>query len=538
MKQVKKLLALLLCLILVVSSLSACGENANSTQGGNESGDASQGSGSEEAGTDGDIIVASSTLGSTLDPMDNTDAISSSFLYGTYERLVKYGTKEENGVTVADTDTFEPSLAERWEVSDDQLTWTFYLDQDAKFANGDPVTAEDVIWSFEYCRDNVNSEFVFSLLHIENMTAVDEYTVQFDLSSPCNMFLKIIEMYTGAIINKDEVEANGGYEYLKDHTAGSGPYEITTYDTNTEVTLTRRDDYWGTAPSNHSITYRKVAEESNRQLLLEQGDVDMALNIGEKNLETLANMDGISVQTNSIPQMMYLAMNQAYEPFDDVKVRQAIAYALPYESMVNDVMYGRANMVDSSCIPSVMEGQASGTGFTQDMEKAKQLLAESSHPDGFEIELLVGSGFQDWQDCAVLIQDALKELNITVTIRNVDRSQFLEMIAQDNVPFFITRVLSYVNDPEYLTGMILQSEGNFNYYNYKSAEFDELYAAAQATTDNAERMDYFRQLQELVQQDAPIAPIYEYSFNMCYSDEVSGYIFYPDSTLRFETLQK
>ena len=541
MKQTKKVVALLLCLVMVATLFGACGNNANSNKTPSQTagGEGQSGTEQKEAGTDADIIVAAASLGSTMNPMDNTDAISSAFQYATYERLIKYGTKTENGLTVTDPTSFQPSLAEKWDISDDKLTYTFYLNKNAKFANGDAVTAEDVIWSLEYARDNVNSAFVFSKTNIKEMEAVDEHTVKFTLSAHSNMIMQILEMYTCAIMNKSQVEENGGYDWLKTNTAGSGPYEVTKYDTATEVVLTRRNDYWGEAPKNHSITYKKVAEESNRQLMLEKGDVDMALDIGEKNLEALDAKDGITVQTNSLPKMMYLAMSCTIAPFDNVKVRQAIAYALPYDSMVKDVMYNRASLIDSSCIPSVMACQAPGTGhIKQDLEKAKALLAEAGYPDGFTTELLIGSGFQDWQDCAVLVQDALKQIGITVTIKNVERAQFLEQIAKKETPFFINRVLAYVNDPGYLTGMILQSKGNFNYYNYNSAEFDDLYAKAESTTDAAERADYYKQIQELVQNDVPIVPTYEYSYNMSFSDDVKGYIFRPDSVLFFESLQK
>ena len=536
MKQAKRLVVLLLCLAMVVSMLGACAPSANNNE--SKPADSESGDEQKEAGTDGDIIVAASALGATMDPMDNTDAISSSFQYATYERLVKYGTKTEDGVVVTDITKFEPSLAEKWDISGDKLTYTFYLNKNAKFANGDPVTAEDVIWSLEYARDNKNSAFVFSKTNIETMTAVDESTVKFELSAHSNIILPILEMYICAIMNKSEVEENGGYEWLKTHTAGSGPYELTKYDTATEVVLTRRDDYWGEAPKNHSITYKKVAEESNRQLMLEKGDVDMALDIGEKNLEALDAKDGITVQTNPIPKLMYVAMNLNCAPFDNEKVRQAIAMALPRQSMVDDIMYGRATKMDSSCIPSVMTCQTPGTSVDEDIEGAKALLTEAGYPDGFEVELLLCSGFNDWADCATLIQSALKNIGITVTIKEVERAQFLEVTAQKNTPFFINRVLSYVNDPGYLTGMLLHSTGNFNYYNYNSAEFDELYAKAEATTDEAERADYYKQIQELIKNDVPIAPTYEYSFNMCYSDDVQGYIFRPDSTLNFSSLQK
>ena len=539
MKRTMRLLALLLSLVMVLALLGACGNNANANKENSPSKGTESVGGTEEhkTGTDGDIIVAASTLGNTLDPVDTTDTISSAFVYATYDRLVQYNTKTVDGKEEADITSFKPGIAKSWTESDDKLTWTFQLDENAKFANGEPVTAEDVKYTFERCKARPNGEFVYSLTNIETIETPDEHTVIFHLSKHCNIFLQLVEMYPFGITDKSQVDEHGD-DWLTANTAGSGPYEITKYENATEVVLTRRTDYWGEAPANNSIIYKKVAEVSNRQLMLEKGDVDMALDLAEKDLDALSQKEGIVVQTNPSVKIVYLAMNCNVAPFDNKLVRQAMAYAMPYESMVNDVMYGRANRMSSSYIPAIMTGHADGYAYEQDMEKAKALLTEAGYPDGFTFDLTLGSGFQDWEDDAVLIQAALKEIGVTMNIKKVERAQFLDMIQEKNVAAFITRFISFVNDPGYISGMLLNSTGDFNYYNYSSKEFDELFEKAQDTLDENEMLDYYKQMQELIKEDAPITGFYEYGFTMCFSDQVSGYVFYPDLTLRFNTLQK
>lgn len=526
----KRVLALVLCMIMVVCCFAACGgDNNNNNDNANG----------------GDIIIAAAALGADLDPMSNTDGISSSFQYATYDRLVQYGTTTDaNGNVIKDATKIEPMLA-TWKISDDKLTYTFSINKDAKFANGEDVTAEDVVWSLEYSRDNVDSAFVFGKTNIVEIKALDEHTVECKLSAHSNIIFQVLEMYTCAIIDKSQVdlttlnEETHSYGWLKSNVAGSGPYEITHYDNSSKVVLTAREDYWGEAPKNNSITYLKVPEEANRQLMLEQGTVDVALDISEKNCESLDAKDGITVQTNSLPKFMYLTFNMNDEFFGNAKVREAIALALPYADIIDTAMFGRAGMFDSSCVPSVMDCLAKGTGYNkQDLAKAKQLIADAGYANGHKVQMLLGSGFQDWKDTAVIIQAALKELGITMEIKEVERAQFLSLIAEKNQPFFINRVLSYVNDPGYLLGMLMHSTGNFNYINYNSTEFDGLYAKAEATLDPAERADYYKQIQELVKADLPIIPIYEYSFNFSHSDAVSGYQFRTDGTIHFASLQK
>ena len=550
MKKTKKCLALCLAAVTAASLLGGCaGQNANATsaavstaaaeegQSGAAGSSGAQDAVTEAAGMDGDIIIAVSSLGNTMDPVDTTDATSSALVYAAYDRLIKYGVKEKDGKLYADISDYQPSIAKSWDVSDDQLTWTFHIDENAKFSNGDPVTAEDVAYSFDRCKTRPNGEFVYGLTNIKETNVIDDHTVEFTLSQHCSIFLRLIEMYTFGITDKSQVEENGD-DWLTNNTAGSGPYELTKYDNASEVVVTRRDDYWGEAPKNHSVTFKKVAEVSNRQLMLEKGDVDMALDISEKDLEGLAQKDGVKVQTDSSVKIVYLALNSKIAPFDNKLVRQAMGYALPYDSMVNDIMYGRATKMTSSFVPTIMDSHKEGTAYTQDLDKAKSLLAEAGYPDGFSFDLTLGSGFQDWEDDAVLIQAELSKVGITMNINKVERPQFLEMAAGKNVQAFITRFISFVNDPGYLSGCILNSKGDFNYYNFDNAEFDALYEQAQSTLDEKERMECFEKMQDIVHDEAPILGFYEYGYTMSYRDGISGYTFYPDLTVRFENLQK
>ena len=319
MKTWKRLAAFLLCGSMVLA-LSACAENAN-TNPSADPGTNPTASGNSSTSTSS-IVVAAATLGNTLNPWVQTDGTTSAFQYAVYDRLVQYKTTtDENGNAVADTANLEGVIAESWETSDDQLTWTFHIDPDATFANGDKVLAEDVIWSYEHARDTANSSFLFGLTNIIDMQAPDDATVVFTLSQKSHMFLRLLETYPFCIVNKDEAEAGMAEDpdYLTTHTAGSGPYEITTYDITSSVVLTARDDYWGDkrVAKNGTVTWQLVQEPSNRQMLLENGDVDAALNLDDKNINTVAEMDGVRVIKNASNMHLYLAMNNSIAPFDD-----------------------------------------------------------------------------------------------------------------------------------------------------------------------------------------------------------------------------
>ena len=541
MKTWKRLAAFLLCGSMVLA-LGACAENANTNPGTDPSTNPSASDPSASSGNN--IVVAAASLGSTLNPWDQTDGTTSAFQYAAYDRLVQYKTTTDaNGNAVADTANLEGVIAESWETSEDQLTWTFHIDPDATFANGDKVLAEDVIWSYEHARDGANSSFLFGLTNIIDMQAPDDATVVFTLSQKSHMFLRLLETYPFCIVNKDEAEAGMAEDpdYLTTHTAGSGPYEITTYDITSSVVLTARDDYWGDkrVAKNDTVTWQLVQEPSNRQMLLQNGDVDVALNLDDKNINTVAEMDGIQVVKNASNMHLYLAMNVNIEPFDNVLVRQAIACAIPYDTLVNDVMFGNA-VRTTSMLPDNVSGHISDdkTCYQTDIEKAKELLAEAGYPDGFTCTLMLGNGFTDWKDTAITIQDALSKIGITMEINEIDRATFLTEIADKDVPLFINRYNPFVGDPGYVANNLYVTGASFNYENYSNPEFDELFKKAEAADTEEERLDYYKEMQYIFAEDCPVVQLYQYGFAYCARDNVSGYVFLPDLTLRFEYLSK
>ena len=530
----------ILALALTAALLAGCGQNANSNANANPGASAPTDGVSQPdtaaPASDGVITVAFSSLGATLDPVDNTDGISSTFIYGTYDRLIKFAVKDGN---MADDKTYEPSIAKSWDLSEDGLTWTFYIDENARFANGDPVTAEDVEFSFNRCASRENGEFVYGLTRISETTVIDSHTIEFKLSQLCPTFLQLIEMYPFAICSKAQVEAQPD-NWLASNTAGSGPYTITKYETSTEVVLEAREDYWGERASNNKIIVQLVKEPSSRKMLIEKGDIDFATDLTPKDLDSLDALPDVDVLSEPSNTILFFQMNVGMAPFDNVKVRQAISYALPYETLVSSVMNNRANLMKSS-VPSIMEGHVANenTFYQQDLEKAKALLAEAGYEDGLEFEFTLGSGFQDWEDDAVLIQAELAKIGVTMNITKMDRSQFLDLMRErDKLQACITRFISYVNDPGYTTGMLFVSGADFNYNNYSNPAFDELHQLAEATLDPQERLDTLARMQEMIKEDAPIAGLYEYNNSVAVRSNVSGFVFFPDRTTRFDTMAK
>ncbi len=489
--------------------------------------------------------MAAQSLGSTVNPWDQVDGTTSAIQYGVYDRLVRYTvTKDENGNDVADINNLEGCLAESWEVSDDQLVWTFHLNPKAKFANGDKVTSEDVIWSYENCRDNPNSSFFFGLTNITEMEAPDEETVVLKLSQRCNIFLRMLEIYDFCIVNKSEAEAAiaNDPEYLTTHACGSGPYSLVTFDTTSEIVLEKRDDYWDEAnmAKNDKVTWKLVQEASERQMLLEKGDVDIALDVDDKEIEGMAKNADLTVLQFASNRHLFLCMNMNDEYFGNPLVRKAVAYALSYDDLVDEVMYGTA-IRTTSMLPDNVAGHIAIEGETyvnQDIDKAKELMAEAGYPDGFSCTMTLGDGFRDWEDDAVVIQADLAKIGIKMDINEIARAEFLTKAADKNLQIFINRFNPFIGDPGYLVNNCFASGASFNYFNYNNAEFDDLYAKGEAAETQEERLSYYETMQKMFFEDMPVVEMYQYGFAFCARNNISGHIYFPDGTLRYVYLEK
>ncbi|SFV06339.1 ABC transporter substrate-binding protein, partial [Alicyclobacillus macrosporangiidus] len=445
---------------LMVLAAVGCAPNANE-----KSANTPPGTSAPTGTSDQTLTIAYSDGGQTLDPAEANDLTSDTLVLATYDQLVTYGTQTVDGRQIAKTDEIKPMLAKSWDVSPDNLTYTFHLREDAKFQDGNPVTADAVQFSLDHVKNSKVGSFLYGLMNIKSVTVKDPHTVEIQLNKPNHLFLQMLAMYTFSILDPSVVKAHGG-DYLKDHTAGSGPFQLDKWDPATEADFTANASYWGGAPKLGHVVLKFIPDASNRTMLVSKGGVDMAIEIPPQDVDTLKSNPNLLVRSDPSNRILYFAMNCNVKPFNDPRVRQAIAYAVPYDQLVQDVMHGQANKM-TSAVPHNMPGHTDdGYVYSHDLAKAKELLKEAGYPNGFTFTLTLGSGFQDWKDDAVLMQAELKKIGVTMNIQNVARAQFLEMQKQKNLTAFISKWTSFVNDPGYHLGFLLYSKGSADYNNY------------------------------------------------------------------------
>lgn len=522
----KKLLTTVAVAASMMLAFTGCAQSANNANagGGGDTGSA--------------ISIAYSEGGTTLDPAEANDGTSDTLVLAAYDQLVTYGTKEEDGKRVSDTATIEPMIASEWEVDDTNTVYTFTIRDDIEFQSGKKLTADDVVKSFEHIKASASASFLYEMAGIDSVEKTGDYEVKITLTAPNHLFLQIIPMYSFSIIDMDVVEENGGAEWLKQNTAGTGPYILDSWDPASEAKLHVNDKYWGEAPDIEKVNLKFIGDASNRLQLISKGSVDMALEIAPKDLEGLDGKDGVVVDSRPSNKVLFFAMNNNIAPFDNEKVRQAVTMAIPYDKLLTDVMKGQASEMRSSVASSTPGWTDKGNQAEHNLDKAKELLAEAGYPDGFEFDFTLGSGFPDWNDDAVLIQAELAKIGVTMNIQNMARAQFLDALAEKNVQAYISRWTSFVNDPGYHLGLLLVDSGTSNYANYDNARVNELWAEAATEPDADVRNKLYGEMQEIINVESPWGYLYEYNIAVTHRDNLEGYTSYPDGLVRFAQLSK
>lgn len=552
----KKFLAVVTAAVMA-ASLAGCGTNANANNpnatsaattaagetGGTAAGAESQAE-TDAANAGGKVLtLAYAEGGKTLNPTQGTDSTSAEFINAAYDQLVTYGSvTNDQGFEMADTSDIKPSLAKSWEVTEDGLTYVIHLDENAKFANGDPVNADAVIYSFNRIKDSNYTGFLYSLANIDTMEKTDDLTITFNLSKPCTIFFNLLQMHIFSVVNPNQLEGMSEEEidtFLTTNTVGSGAFDIEKWDATTEVILNARPDYWKGKVDLDKVIVKIIPEPSNRVLLADKGDVDIARVIPPKDLSKLEGNTDLDIRVYESVSIVYLSLNTQKTPLDNVKVRQALNYAVPYDVIVNDVMSGKAKKLDY-VIPSAMPSHITDTSgaYTEDLDKAKALLAEAGYADGFDMKLVISTGNQDYEDTAILVQAELAKIGVNLSIEKMERAQYLEATRSHNFDMAISSYSSFVNDPGYFFGNCLYSQGEYNYGSYKSDEVDAIWDKAESSNDLDERYELYTEAQKIVAEDCPWVPLYEKSNIYVLNKNVKSFMYYPDGAVRFASISK
>lgn len=548
----------------LASGLKACSSPSSSSSSTTTDADAGGGTAaSTEANTDATLtVVQGGGFPNSLDlHRVGTNRPAYGISWAMYDRLMTFGTKTlPDGSVSYDYTVLEPELAESWEMAEDGMSVTFKLRQDATFHDGTPVTANDVKWSYDRAV-SIGGFPTFqmkagALESPDQFEAVDDHTFRVRFLRPDKLTMMDMAVPIPVIINAKLVEPHlteadpWGAEWLNNNDAGSGAYKIKEYKPNERIVLERFEDWKsGPLPAVKEVIVLNVPEAGNRRALLEKGDIDVNFDLSEKDQKELSAADNFTVVSTPIENCLYSIdmhtnpqLKGADNPFADVNVRQAVSHAIPYDAIMGTAMYGQAvPMFGTGKVKPDSTTWPQPSPYKTDMEKAKALMAESAYPDGFETTLAFDMGTKEWgEPTAVLVQEALAELGITVSIEKVPSANFRSVLVEKSRPMIINNFGGWLNYPDYFFFYAYHGQdATFNGSSYKNPEMDKKIEAALASEPGKpEYEENVKGFIEMAWQEMPRVPLVQPQLGVAMQPNVTGYQYWFHRQLDFRQLQK
>ena len=464
--------------------------------------------GAFERTPDGNIIVfAGRQAIPVLDPHVRYDWSTRMVQQAVYDALVKYE---------GDPAEIKPWLAESWETSEDGKTWTFRLVDNARFHNGDPVTAEAVRYSFERgLRLNKGVAWMLKdFLAPEGISVVDDRTVKFELKAPYAPFLSFLPWWfvvNPAQVQANEVNGDYGEAWLTENAAGSGPFRIGRWEPNVLYELESVDDYWKGWPQADKrpagVIYRIIREPAAQKASLQRGEVDIAEGLTSDDYVQIANVPGLVIQDHKGMTTFGIKFNTQQGPTADLNLRKAIAYAFDYDALIQ--IYNGAASLQTSPLPDAMRGHIAVPDIPRkDMAKAREYLARSAYPDGgITLPYVHVAGLEEARRIGLVLLENLKELNINVEITP---EQWPNMVANgsrvETSPAMTSVYVTPIStDPDAVAYQYHKNSWG-QYYAmafYDNAEVSQKIDQARASTDWDERARLYAEIQTQIVADQP-----------------------------------
>ncbi len=503
MKNGMKKLALVLSAVMLIAAMSACGGSKTEP-----SPDASKTAAGEPV-MGGDLTVGiAQDLDETLDPHKMVSAGTREILFNVYEGLVK-----------PDTDgNLVPAVARDYGISEDGTVFTFTLREGVKFHNGETVTADDVVYSLSRAAGlDTGTPLVDGFTGIKSIEKTDDSTVVVTLEEPNIEFLA---MFTVAIIPKDSDPALDGV-------IGTGPFKYVSRTPQESIQLEKFADYWGTPAYVDSVTFKIIDSAETLVMSLKGGSLDLVVHLTSAQVNELGSGFTIVEGTMNLVQALYL--NNAVEPFDDVRVRQALCYAVDAQNVLDLTEDGRGSLLGSGIYPSFAKYFRSDLvdAYQTDTEKAKQLLTEAGYPDGFEFDVTVPANYQPHVDTATVIAEQLKAIGVTMNVKLVDWSTWLsETYLARNFQATVIGLDAKTMTARSLLSFFVSDADN-NFINFSSDDYDETFAEAISATDDAQQVELYGRLQEILSEDAASVYLQDLCDLVAMGNGLEGYEFYP-----------
>lgn len=507
---ISKSIGVILAAAMVVTSMTGCG-------GGN--GNAGSSGSSGEAVSDGEVKKGGtlkfglSTEPYTLDPMIGAGYGSKNVALAIYEGLFKFD----------DEGNVQNALCKDYSISKDGKTYTFTL-TDANFQNGDPVTAEDVKYSFERIMNKDAGAYYYSMMtkNVDKIEAKDDKTCVVTLKAPFQAFINYLATKEMLIVSESWTEEHDGD--ISQEPMGAGPFKFVSWDSGVSIKLEANKDYYiPDQPYLDGIEFSFFADENARVNALETKSVDIIEYTPQSQFDTINGMKDLEVLEQPGPAS-YLIMNTKNKYLSDKKVRQAITYAINKQDVLNAAFSGKGTILNGSPLTEDSLGYTKEQAecYTQDVDKAKELLKEAGYPNGFKIKILTSSTYSFMEQTAVAVQSSLKEVGIDAEIESVEWSTFNQRSNAGECELATQAFLGDVMDPDWLNTMYAEG-GGYNMAAYQSDKYDKLMKEGAAESDESKRQKIYEKVVDVIMDDCPYAFLCYRSQGTSINKKVKGF---------------
>jgi peptide/nickel transport system substrate-binding protein len=471
-----------------------------------------------------------------------------------YDRLISHETKTlPDGSKSYDRDKFKLELADDMNAGD--MSVTFKLKKNAKFHDGTPVTAKDVKWSLD--RSVTVGGFptvqmkAGSLSDKEQFVLVDDSTIRVDFAKKDRLTLPDLAVivpgvYNSELLKKKATEKDPwALDYTKSNTAGSGAYKVTSWKPGVEVVYERNDDWvGGKLPQLKKVIWRTVPSQGNRRALMERGDADISFDLSSKDTSEMKKDAKLVIVSNPIGNGMYsVDMNVKNPPFDNPKLRQAVAYALPYQKIMDAAMFGLANPLFGGPSNKVTDiAWPAKSGYLNDIAKAKALMAESGVSDiDTTISYDLGAG-DICEPIAVLVQESLAQIGIKTSINKVPGANWRSEMSKKTMPLMVNFFSGWLDYPEYFFFWCYSGQNAiFNTSSYVNPDMDALIDGARTAAAIGDKDKYAKDVEGFITKaydEAPRIPLFQPFLNIATQKNISGYVYWFHRQLDYRSIVK
>ncbi|MBS6913735.1 MAG: glutathione ABC transporter substrate-binding protein [Clostridium sp.] len=490
-----------------------------------------------------DVTAAMSVDFMTMDPMDTSDTLS-----GGVQRLIMdglFGFDDEMKII--------PLLAESYEANEDATEYVIHLRQGISFSDGTPLNAEAAKANFDRWGDKELGLKRTTLLCnvLKSTEAVDEYTVKVTLTEPFGAFVATLAHPACVLMSPQVIEQ--GKEACAERPVGTGQYLFKEWIAGDHTTVTLNKDWWGYDPEIcggkalaepdagfQSITFRPVGENASRVAMLQSGEADFIWPVPTESMETLAADENVYVGADEGIVVRYMFMNTQKAPFNDVRVRQAMNYAIDKDAYIAVVKNGLASKATSILGPATQHYKGNEP-YAYDLEKARKLLADAGYPDGFETSLICTTTTSDLKQCE-FIQQQLAQAGITVNINSMEKAIVSEKVesaegpgSEVEVEMYMSGWSSSTGDADWGIRPVLAKESeppkSYNISYFENDEMDGCLKAALETADEEKRAELYAQAQDIIWEECPVVFFANDYNTWASSADVANVKIYPDGCL-------